>query len=387
MRHFLRKLLRILDGAPTQSPPSKYRQRGQSLLEMAFITPLLALLVAGAVEVGWYANHFLTLLEVTRVGARAGTFLQDDFHPRFWNREASVIPWIQTTHMGEPMATAESNNYRNCGTVGQFPGFYNFIACTMVNSMDPLILDNANNIDDIVISVFGTQKINNVDLATVNPITDPELYKRTIDFDNPPGGAPAITRYMDGHQVIVVSRFPANANECNASASNTLLTDADAAWEHDPFDYITNEQRDFYTSDGIVFFIEDGQTDGAGLLDDNTPPPGGVGMEYQRGFVWLGQHQVESEDVLCWGSEWNIAEVEALFNLPGFIDQDEEREFLTSQGITLVELFWKHDLILNFPIFRPILNAFGDNDRIIIAVWSAFPLPTVEPNIIYQFPP
>jgi hypothetical protein len=132
------------------------------------------------------------------------------------------------------------------------------------------------------------------------------------------------------------------------------------------------------------------------------------GQEFQRGFIYSGQHRINDPNVYCWGSEFSMRDVEKLMNLPDFIKPDlyevptdsaeydaylellagsqDQRNYLKSQGLTLVEIFWKHEVMLRFPFFRPILDAFGDNDRIIIALWSAFPLPSAQPNIVYQFP-
>jgi len=46
--------------------------RGQSLIEMALVLPLLVLLLAGLVEVVFYARTYLAILEATREGARIG---------------------------------------------------------------------------------------------------------------------------------------------------------------------------------------------------------------------------------------------------------------------------------------------------------------------------
>lgn len=50
-------------------------ERGQSLVEMAFILPLLIAIVIGALEFGFVFDHHLTLEYATREGARAGSAL------------------------------------------------------------------------------------------------------------------------------------------------------------------------------------------------------------------------------------------------------------------------------------------------------------------------
>lgn len=48
------------------------RDRGQSLIELALVLPLLVVLLAGLVEVVFYARTYLAMLEATREGARIG---------------------------------------------------------------------------------------------------------------------------------------------------------------------------------------------------------------------------------------------------------------------------------------------------------------------------
>ncbi len=50
-------------------------ERGQALVEMALILPLLVLLVIGTLEFGFVFDHHLTLEYATREGARAGAAL------------------------------------------------------------------------------------------------------------------------------------------------------------------------------------------------------------------------------------------------------------------------------------------------------------------------
>jgi hypothetical protein len=50
-------------------------ERGQSLVEMAFILPLLVLIVLGTLEFGFVFDHHLTLEYATREGARSGAAL------------------------------------------------------------------------------------------------------------------------------------------------------------------------------------------------------------------------------------------------------------------------------------------------------------------------
>ena len=491
MRKLLNTILRMLDGTPQRL---QGRERGQTLMEMAFITPVLIVMVVGIVEIGWYANNYLILLEVTRVGARQGTVLTGDLSPLSWVEPATTHPIAYLLNNGyttspsgsgfngmgvdagmtaDGSAPADALNFRDCSIVGQFSGFYNFIACTMIESLDPLTLKGraANSTDpsfksirilgssdlrkipipdDIVISVFSLQSFNNADPAiTANPLTEPEAYRiqseifsRTYDFED---DARTQGKYPPGHQVRVVGRYPTNANECNvwfepvdaAQLGSDLIIDRilaplyplepgdspqpappagafsfDDSIGTDPFDYFPSNTRDTTTINGRLFALE--------LAGFDT------GAEFQRGFVWTGQRVVRETDgnrqLVCLGSTWTNEMVEEFMNSPLFLNASapsepqsddypdtgsyndayaayvterdnfnallqERSQYLPSQGMVLVEMTWGHDLLLDFPFFATLLQMFGDTQNVQISVWAAFPVPSVEPNIIFGLPP
>jgi hypothetical protein len=418
MKRLVHAILRVLDGAPR--PQSRGAQAGQSLLEMAFIIPLLAIMIAGIVEIGWFANRYLTLLEVTRVGARAGTVLTGEFSPLSWNELASAHPVVHLRAYGlsEAEIPGESRNYRDCNLVTTNTGFYNFIACTMLNSFEPLrlagraptstanavkvIRDRQGNVintipfpDDIVISVFATQAINNANPNTItlpSLATDPRqyqlavaLFSRTYNFEAIPATA---GRFRPGPQVIVVGRYPKRANECNVYDDNGTRVVVPG---QDPFDYIPNNARDAILVAGQPRFIE---------LEGLDPNPDYTQQaEAQLGFVWTAQKlrtdlMNAGRPALCWGSDFDSADVEALINLPTFIDEDPpgvapwnlRRAAIPSNGIVIVEMFWQHEPLLRFPFVEPIIAAFGDVNNIVISAWASFPVPAAEPNIIYGLP-
>jgi hypothetical protein len=530
MRNVARTIMRILDGSPGAGG---LKQRGQSLVELALITPLLIIMFIGIVEIGWYANHLLILMEVTRVGARNGTLASGQLSPLNWAEEPeaqnpTIHPIAYLLDNGYGVSESPSATYR--ATFGQstsgwvWPGssanalipttpnaafqardcntrnigFYNLIVCAMLNSLDPLELHGraANTIDyipktiplirtsgyikvpypdDIVISVFALQMINN-DVPSNwldNPMTtsvvegDPELYSITYDFktnrNTPPQSntdlIPGDDNYDRGFRVRVIGRYPTTANECNvrwqptvppsdldnldtvtdgpaASLSNLTLDTNQTIIERilgplaydsiiagtksvakpsspipngsfvyfnnlgDPFDYIPNKFRDQSNNR----FIE------LAGMDDKA--------EIQRGYVHTGQHVVYDVDAggnqtFCLGSEWTNSKVENLMNAQAFLKQgvtmppggnyndsawqtccktrydewQKQASYLPSQGLVLVEMFWSHTTMMDFPFMRPVVAAFGDPQRITISVWAAFPVPSIEPNIIYQLPP
>ncbi|MEZ4667327.1 MAG: pilus assembly protein [Anaerolineae bacterium] len=395
MRRILRKILQILDGTP-----AVYGQysRGQSVVELALVTPILIILLMGMVEIGWFANNYLIILETTRVGARQGTTLTEDKTPLKWetfsdSRAASLIPALQP----DAAAAAEANTWRHCPTMESNPAtyerFYNKIACQMLKTLAPLefqadnpgtaVVEPGNGVDDIIISAFSLQ--------TVDP----------TDTDIIPSGARSNIALVPGYptnqqQVILAGRYPTNANECSY----------DAADSRDPFNYI-----DFvgsgtvggrvYGTDGTRNYV---------LLDSSKPdlpPPNDSNRLYyelagydntterQRGFSYTGQHIIESTKsnsptTTCYGSEWTMNEVEQLMNLSSFnLSDGLQRVGLPSQGLVLVEMFWRHGLLLRNPVFNPVFSLLSDDKTATlgpgttISVWAAFPLPSTEARIIY----
>jgi hypothetical protein len=397
---------------------------------MAFMTPLLVIMVVGTVEVGWLANHYLVLLEVTRVGARAGTVLTGDLSPLAFPETAATHPTVQAYRQDTPLDPngrptydeVTALNFRDCDVASDFPGFYNFIACTMIDSLDPLTIkigskaevDRGGNIigtipfpDDIIISVFAVQSMNNDN--PVNWLTVPDVYRRTYNFEANPSTAGL---YPRGFQVKVIGRYPKRANECNTwfNADAGVVVDDpmnppldgtgaprgtyQTVEGEDPFDYIRNGVPDFTVVDDRRLWLE---LDGAD-----------VGAEYQRGFVWTAQKRVALQDgnryLICWGSEFDDAEVEAIMNAQGFLLPDatppnpvtqpdeyavwqERARFLPSNGVVLVEMHWMHDLLINFPFFDTFVQMFGDTQRVTLNVWAAFPVPAAEPNVTFGLAP
>jgi hypothetical protein len=156
---------------------------------------------------------------------------------------------------------------------------------------------------------------------------------------------------------------------------------------------------------------------------DKTP-------EIQRGFVYTGQHMLDDvlnpvtgRQLFCIGSEWSDQRVQDMMNSPSFLQKgiimppdgdpnktgsdgdnwrsnianralynqwQERAKYLPSQGVVLVEMFWRHDILLDFPLMTPIIRLMegaGGPYNIVISVWAVFPLPGAEPNMNFGFPP
>jgi hypothetical protein len=280
---------------------------------------VLIILVAGTVEVGWFANNYLTLLEVTRVGARQGAILEGDASPLTWD--------LNPTLAGQSRYAAAQES-RDCDRLAdevygaEWSGYYNLISCLMLRSLRPLEFDPAagSQRDDIVISAFS------IALFPTN---------------NPPGQT--IPATVPRNTPLVVGRYPGSANEC---ASDT----------RDPFDFYNLGSQDNGERLGL-----DAGTDGF------------------RGYSHTGQHLVTGGGG-CVGSEFTVADIQSRFTLPNFgVMGAEERRHLPNQGLVLVEMFWEHTLLLRFPFFAPLYNMLGE--RTVIGVWAAFPAPSVEPRV------
>lgn len=388
MHKVLKKILQILDGTPAEYGS---RSRGQSVVELALVTPILIVLIMGLVEIGWFANNYLILLESTRTGARFGTVQTGTNSPLAWNNDGSLVPAEVKPFFPEDEATDEQRiNVRNCGAVAdentpEYAGFYSLLNCVVLRSMDPLEFHGPDkdagifHPDDIVISAFALQ--------LVDPRTSFWSQPNAFDPSKTNGELLATIPGIDANmpRVLVVGRFPTNANECTVNKDG----DGEALEPRDPFDYIQNGQRDFallnpsllpdpYIEENMIFYELDGRDD-HNLSSADT-------FERQRGFSYVGQHYIGTAtgpNVNCIGSEWTVSEVERLINLPSFDLKDAaQRSKLASMGMVLVEMFWRHDLLLKNPVFNPVFTILGDNT--IISVWAAFPVPAVEPRI--RFP-
>lgn len=420
MRKLLRKIIEILDGTPSVYGE---RQQGQSVLEMVFITPLLIILIVGVVEIGWLANNYLILQEVSKVGARRATVLPSDLGPISWDlnsslRDAVLLPAQYTDSQSiEPgQSTADPSQFARrerdrlfirfeCnesvlqaqtslasgGTGGLQRSFYNELFCVMLDSFDPLSLDRQNGIDDLIISVFAVQTLHN------DPAGD-------YDFENGYTPSVDVNEHDPGYTPVVVGRYPRLANECNMRGNPDEDVVADATRggdiERDPFDYI-NDNLLTYSSGAdavpieLAFFTDGGWTSQG--YDD--------GPEFQRGFSLYGNHMVDpievtnssgtttTYNVFCYGSNWSIQDIQDQISVPEFeftaaeasdprVGNDDTGFYLPSQGVVLVEIYWQHRLLLNLPVFSPVMQALGD-DRTTLYVWSIFPVPTAEPNITF----
>jgi hypothetical protein len=250
MRRYFRNLLRTLDGAPPANPSPRAR-RGQSLVEMTLIMPILLVMLLGLIEIAWLANHFLILMDVSRSAARYGATLDPlewvDGDEHYFERMDVYLPITDRSHL--PAFFEEGVDYR-----GNF-GFYDGVACTAIQNMRPLVFDTER--DDVVVSVFAYA---------------------SGDYNS------------DGNvEVRVTGRFPARQNECSNEP-------------YDPFDVNDNGSYDPFEDQVRMIGGVNGQ--------DQYP---GDNRENVRGYVLTGHHHV-SDAAGCIGSEFSTQEIEDLLN-------------------------------------------------------------------------
>lgn len=406
MRKQLRKFTQILDGTATDYGE---KQRGQSLLELAFFMPILIIMLVGLAEIGWFTNNYLIMLEVSRVAARFGTVLTGNNDPIAW--DAGEVTYQGTDNLGNSVVfrvrtvegTIPSDDWRSptvpvedqsdvaksLRDCANAEGFYEAISCLAIDSMAPLEmevdadLDNRadgiqDNFNDIVISVFSTNVIpdprtlagqakTNVESIQDRPFSSAE---QDEDFRNNAPRDDSGNPDTNAPQIMVTGRYPASANECS---------EAGVADHRDPFDINSNGNFDDFEIDASRERIRDSaQTNTWPLLDD--------GADGQRGFAYTGRWRVRDSNgnlTGCYGSQFTIAQIERIINLRGIgLDAEEMNQLPDSQAFALVEVMWQHQLLLNFPGFDllpAVLSA--DGEAAYIQVWAAFPVPAAEFNM------
>ncbi len=92
-------------------------QRGQSIVEMALMTPVLLLIVAGIVESGRAFLAYLQLANAAREGARAGSFLPTDSPVINLVARQELPDWISTDIVSvDVTCAAEGDEFDECVT-------------------------------------------------------------------------------------------------------------------------------------------------------------------------------------------------------------------------------------------------------------------------------
>jgi len=168
MNHFVLRLIRqchisretlLADRVPAVGMPARTRalskcevvklrqlnpERGQSLVELAIFMPIFIIIIAGIVEMGYYLNRYLNLLDATREAARFGA----DLDPVGTAVAAGNPSYNPSFNHNSPFYVVGSTV--DCLTTKEF---YTAVACYAEDIL-PEEFDPANDYDDIVISAF-----------------------------------------------------------------------------------------------------------------------------------------------------------------------------------------------------------------------------------------
>jgi hypothetical protein len=313
MRPTLQKIIAILDGTPTGA-------RGQSLVELSITLPLLFVLLLGLAEIGWYADKYLTLLDVAREAGRFGSTK----NPELWvdgeekKYQRMDCEELSTNFDKLPFENQTSWPGPDLGAWGFFTGderpinYYDGVACSVMGNMAPLLFND--DTDDVVVSVFS--------------------------FAVERSGTP-------NARVRIVGRYPSQANECRND---------DVA---DPFDWNHDGDRDPLELEGF----------------DST-------WDDVRGYVFRGNHRMSFGGPRdCLGSEFSTVEVEELLDFKDDPDRQRKVEQIANYGLVLVEIFWEHHTLSGVTPFEVILDPDFVGFPQIIHVWAFFPVSGAEPDL------
>jgi hypothetical protein len=320
MRAAFRRFLAILDGTPTGT-------RGQSLVELTLTLPVLLIMLLGLTEIGWYANNYLTLLDVVREAGRFGAtrdpMIWVDGEEKNYHRmdceelsdKFDKKPFENNTNWPGPDLSGYGYGIRGERLIGYYDG----VACSVIGNMAPLEFDDLK--DDIAVSVFQYH--------VIDPGT-PDAY------------------------IKIVGRLPARTNECQG---DDLF---------DPFDW-----------KGSVDV--NGHVMGNGSGSDQDEDAGRYDAEWDnvRGYVFRGNHLSKSGGGTCLGSEFSTADIEEMLDFKDNPDRIRKMEQATDFGLVLVEIFWTHKQLLGLPW----MNLGPIEEGSLIHVWTFFPVSAAEPDL------
>lgn len=132
------------------------RELGQSMVEMALTIPILLLILAGTLEIGWYFNVKINFQDASREGGRIAADGSMEIYHANHNHHS---PAYDGTSIDCSANQDNPNAY-------QFD-VYELAACRTLESMQNTFDRSSNSVwDDIVISVYQTK---NGDITKVLP--------------------------------------------------------------------------------------------------------------------------------------------------------------------------------------------------------------------------
>ena len=356
MRHLAQRVIHVLDSKPPRGA------RGQSLVELAFTTPFLLIMVIGIVEIGFLANNYLILLDAAREGGRYASSL----NPLTWATDAAATDGDPLTRdyqhadcervIDDPLGTSYRINNAALDTAHgvvlpplkhpNLPdyidgpesknfGFFDAVACQTVASMDPLWFDYGN--DDVIVSVIAYA---NRCTGWVNGGPS-DITQQAGCFD-----ATATVKQPINRKIVITGRFPLANRRCASED------------QRDPFEV-------------------PGQPNGTSGLNGY--------QQVVRGYTLTGKQKSSPN---CFGSRFFLDETTALgeynldvvFNsLPNTVMQQN----VLTGAATIIEIYYNHHQLLNFPGFNllndPVSGGIHLSPFIIFPTTAAAPTPTSAP--------
>lgn len=226
-------------------------RRGQSLVELTLTLPILLLLLFGLVEIGWYANSYLTLLDASREAGRFGANLNPLEQWQFgWTDNVYRHNCCSGQYAPETCVKNDRSDMPELirdpvnGYEGEIPfGYYDAVACRLIDNLPPLVFDWER--DEVVVSVFSYT---------------------AYDADRVARGETPFTRIDPLYPA--AGRYPSERNQCVPASPATDTTDH---------------------------------------LGFTLSAPGDTACDPDTG-EGCSNHRREDG---CWGSEWDPMEVEA----------------------------------------------------------------------------
>src|SRR5574341_717189 len=135
------------------------KSRGQSLVELALLLPVLAIMLSGLIEFGFALNQFLNILDAAREGARFGAdgdpTLRASCTDKTDNDGDKIVddcpdPGIGAGGNGFPDDYIDPND--RTATCAVTNDYYMQVACVVMQTANPIQFDPA--LDDIVVSIY-----------------------------------------------------------------------------------------------------------------------------------------------------------------------------------------------------------------------------------------
>jgi hypothetical protein len=135
-----KRVIYRLEFLPDMGVRMKDKQLGQSLVEIALALPILLLVLAGTLEVGWYFNVRLNFLDASREGGRIASDGSLELYNAHHNRHSP------------------DNDGSNIDCGSHNLDTYEIAACmTLGNMQNTFNRNNDSGWDDIVVSVYQTK--------------------------------------------------------------------------------------------------------------------------------------------------------------------------------------------------------------------------------------